>query len=286
MIKFAYLIVAVTLICACEKVVTLDLDERDPRIVVDALLTNENTTHYVKLTKTSKYTFKYTPAMAEVEKGATVIITDNTGLTDTLTEVSPGNYATHIGKMQGVVGRSYKIDIYTTAGKHFTSNMEEMVDVPKIDSIYFERDKNDISPENPKQYKFRIYCNMHDPANVENYYLRSVSYYWAKQWHDNIQWNWVFNDKYFNGLYLQKTMIQENYGGVDWIFRLNQYSLNKNAYKFWLQVHLQTMETDSDLTNTSVPLIGNVYNANNPSDYTLGYFQVSAKTTAEVHINK
>jgi hypothetical protein len=35
-----------------------------------------------------------------------------------------------------------------------------------------------------------------------------------------------------------------------------------------------------------VPLYGNVYNANNPNDYALGYFQVSAVASKEILIGK
>lgn len=269
----------------CEEVINLDLPNRDSNIVVDGLITNESALFTIKLTKTTKYSFKYDPLKVEYEKEALVIITDNTGIIDTLSEIYPGNYRTHISGIKGIIGRSYKIDIFTKEGKHYVSDMEEMLDVPKFDSIYFVRDYNDKLEGSTSSYKYIIYTNMHEPGNTTNYYLRSISYYWSDQWHDNIQWNWVFNDKYINGKYLQKDIISEGYGGKNWRLKLSQYSLTKRAYDFWNLIHEQTQSGDG-YANSSVPLIGNVYNADDPNDFALGYLQVSAKTTAEVYINR
>jgi len=280
LIKFIILLT----LCGCEQIINPDLPERDPRLVVSGLITNEKSFYYIYLTRTTKYTFKYDLKNEVFETGASVIVSDNEGNSDTLNEISPGNYRTHKNKLQGVIGRSYQLNITTVNGKRFQSDMEEMVDVPKIDSIYFERDKNKRSPDNPDYYLYDIYIDWHEPGNETNYYLRSMSYFWSGQWHDNVQWNWVFNDKYINGNFLQKDNVNESYGGIYWTFKLNQYSLTKRAYDFWNLVHEQTQEGDSP--GSAVPLIGNIFNVDDPNDYALGYFQVSALTAASIYINK
>jgi hypothetical protein len=40
------------------------------------------------------------------------------------------------------------------------------------------------------------------------------------------------------------------------------------------------------VTNAAIPLFGNVYNANSPDEYALGYFQVSAYVSKTVFINE
>ena len=284
--SIVYILFIVLLFYSCEKIVNMDLPERNSRLVIDGLITNEDTTYYVKLTKTTKYNYKYQISNIDFETGALVIISDDYGNIDTLGEISSGIYCTHKTKIIGEIGRSYKVEIYTQAGKHYQSNMEKMPDVPLFDSIYYSRDQNVRDPENSTNYLFDVYVDWQDPSNVKNYYLRSMSYYWSNQWHDNVQWNWVFNDKFFDGLYMKKDIINESYGGYNWWLRISQYSLTKEAYDFWYLVHQQTMEAGDDLANTTVPLIGNVYNAANPDDYALGYFQVSAKTTAQIFVGK
>ena len=48
----------------------------------------------------------------------------------------------------------------------------------------------------------------------------------------------------------------------------------------------QLYPPDDGVVSSSVPLIGNVYNIENPDDYALGYFQVSGKDVAQVYINR
>lgn len=273
------------ILISCEEVVNLNLPDNNPRLVIEGLITNQNEPYYVKISHTSDYEYKYTAAKNNFEQNSIVIISDNEGNTDTLEEKSPGIYSSHISKIKGEVGRSYQLEIYTVEGKHYKSTPEIMPEVPKIDKIYFERDKSIKSPSNPDYYLYDIFIDWHDPSDCDNYYLRTMSYYWQNTWHDNIQWNWVFNDKYFNGQFLERDLINESYGGYNWKFRITQYSLTKNAYNFWLLVHQQTYENDNIYSNNSVPLIGNIYNVDNPNDYAIGYFQASAKTIAEVLIN-
>ena len=274
------------MVCACRKVIQLDLPLRDPCLVVNGLFTNDSTSYIVTLSRTTKYDFTYNPTSQDFEGGAVVVVSDNVGNIDTLKEISTGTYKTDSTKIEGIIGRGYKIDIYTQEGQHFKSNFEVMHAVPKIDSIYFVRDQNDRSTDNSAYYKFMVYVDWHDPAEMSNYYLWNVSYFWSNQWHNNILWNWVFNDKYINGNFVKKDLVQSDYGGYNWTFKLSQYSLSENAYNFWNLVHEQTQLSGDGIANSTQPLFGNVFNADNPNDYALGYFQVSAKTTATVYITK
>jgi hypothetical protein len=283
--KIIYIAAAILVCCSCEEVINLDLPVRNQRLVIEGLITNAAGPYFVKLSRTTRYNYVYDPSTIEYEKGARVILFDDLGNTDTLSEVSQGIYQSHTSIIIGIIGRSFSVDIKTLDGKHYRSDFEEMPDVPAIDSIYFERDTSNRSPDNPAYYLYDIYVDWHDPADVNNYYLRSMSYFWDNQWHDNVQWNWVFDDKYFNGRFIEKDLVNEAYGGYNWMFRISQYSLTEKAYQFWLLVHQQTMGADNDYSNTSVPLIGNVYNVDNSNDYALGYFQVSAKTTRDIFIN-
>jgi hypothetical protein len=212
-----------------------------------------------------------------------VIVSDNAGAIDTLLEVSPGNYKTSV--INGTVGNVYRLEIFTSGGQHYKSDPEEMLATPQIDSFYFERDYNDHGTY-ANTHRFYSYIDWKDPASEENYYLRKYSYYWDNSWHDNIEWKWVMSDKYFDGLNMQKYIVSQGYGGTNWYIYLDQYSLTKRAYDFWQIVQEQTTNAENDLTNISAPLIGNIRNVNDPDDYALGYFQVSAKVRVSVYINK
>ena len=270
----------------CREIIELDIPNTEPRIVIDGLITNQPGPYSVKLSKSAKYSFQYNIVDQPSISNALVILKDDLGNIDTLAESSQGVYHTDSSGIVGIIGCSYAIEIYTSEDGNWISNFEKMYPIPKIDSIYFERDKTDVSEDNPGYYKYSVFVDWNDPIDEQNYYLRNVSYYWSDKWHTNINWNWVFSDKYFNGQHVQKSLLQEDYGGKPFKIRLRQYSLTPDCYKFWNLVHEQTQLTDEFVTNSSIPLYGNVYNIDQPDEFALGYFQVSAVDEAIVNINR
>lgn len=270
-------------ICSCEEKIALDLRQSDPHLVVEGLITDEDTSYYVAISNTTKYSFKYSPNNASRESGAIVIISDNQGIVDTLAEVSEGVYKTN--HIKGKVGSSYLLEIWTKTGGHYKTDYEEMLPTPEIDSFYFERDKEDWN--SAYSYAITFYLNWQDPPDENNYYLWQYRYYWNGQWHDNEEWKWVLSDKYFNGFHNNRYELYTGYGGKDWSISFCQYSLSKDAFDFWQIVQKLTQEASGDeLSNISAPLIGNIKNLNNPDEYVLGYFQVSAKRRISLYINE
>ena len=227
---------------SCVDVINLDLPEKDKRLVVEGGITSWDTVYTVKLSKTSKYNFKINSSSEETETGAIVIISDNLGSADTLLEQSDGIYNSKPGNISGEVGRSYKLDIYTKAGKHYTSYAEEMPEVPKIDSIYFERDYQDRKYQNA--YRNRIYLDWQDPSGVSNYYLQHITYFWGGVWHKESEWNQLLNDNIFNGEYVRKYQAFSEYDVLGFYIRVTRYSLTKRAFEFWNLLNQQLYPSD------------------------------------------
>ena len=269
---------------SCINTINLDLPEKDKRLVVEGIVTDWDTVYTVRLSKTSKYSFRMNDASNEMENGAIVIISDNMSNSDTLNEVQSGIYQTSPFHIHGEVGRSYKLDIFTVLGKHYTSAPEVMVRSPKIDSIYFERDYND--KHSAYTYKNSIYIDWQDPADTTNYYLHHFSYFWNKQWHPENEWNRLFSDNMFNGQYLSKYIASTEYDGYGFYARITRYSLSKRAFEFWNILNQQLYPPEDGVVNSSVPLIGNVYNVKDSNDFALGYFQVSGKNVTQVYIDR
>src|SRR5271157_4691877 len=115
------IIVFLFFVIGCNKVIQLNLPSENPRLVVNGLITNDTTLliapSYVVLSISSQYIFKDTTP--DYETGAKVILTDNIGNIDTLPEVENGRYDINHNIIIGVVGRGYKIDIYTKEGQHY-----------------------------------------------------------------------------------------------------------------------------------------------------------------------
>ncbi len=118
------------LLSGCEKVVNIDLNETEARLVVEGWIYNDAGPHRVELTQTTSY---FKPEGSPRVSGAVLIISDNQGQIDTLQETTPGKYET--GHLVGVPGRTYKLKI-SHEGKEYSAETYLPPVVP-IDSLGF-----------------------------------------------------------------------------------------------------------------------------------------------------
>lgn len=158
--RITLVVVFATLITtSCSEKIDLKLKDSEPRIVIEGWLSDKPGPYFVGVTKSRLFSdnnqFEGIPA-------ATVIISDDAGNIDTLTE-SPlaGIYQTNF--IQGTVGRTYRLDV-TAEGTTYTSicKMNPPVD---IDSIV-------ITPETNFQGEIELDAEMYvrDPSGVKNFY--------------------------------------------------------------------------------------------------------------------
>jgi hypothetical protein len=268
---------------SCTKSIDLDLPLRNPRLVVEGIITNEDTSYTVKLSNTTKYKYSYDKAAINYETGATVVISDNIGNYDTLKENPAGIYTSNPSHLKGTIGRNYYLDILTKDGRHYQSKPETMLNVPKIDSIYFTRNRNDHSPTYPSAYRYTVYIKLQDPKNLDNYYMQITSYYWNNTWQAKSQWNTIFNDFSIDGRLINK-IADQGYSNGTFFVKVNLYALNKSNYDFWNTLYQQRYSNQDGEVDLLVPLVGNIFNVNDPNDYAIGYFQVSATSSSMVYV--
>ena len=95
------------LIVSCEKVIDIDLNTAPNKVVIEGIINDQPGPYFVKLTKTVG--FSQPNNSLPLISGALVVIRDNTGIVDTLSETQPGIYAT--SKIVGVSGRTYEMNI-------------------------------------------------------------------------------------------------------------------------------------------------------------------------------
>jgi len=93
----------------CKKVLTnFDINDSQPQIVVEGLVTDSATVHYVRLSYSADF---YSAEKTKYIDNASVYISDNQGFTDTLKYDTNGYYRT--GKWAGIPGNTYYLDIYS-----------------------------------------------------------------------------------------------------------------------------------------------------------------------------
>jgi hypothetical protein len=100
---------------ACEKEIKIDLNSTNPQIVIQGNITDKSGPYFVKINKTVNFSDNNNyPAVSN----ALVVISDNTGIIDTLKETQTGVYQTQ--KTVGQAGRSYQLRIVAD-GKEYNA---------------------------------------------------------------------------------------------------------------------------------------------------------------------
>ncbi|KFF23387.1 DUF4249 domain-containing protein [Chryseobacterium vrystaatense] len=118
-----FIILTLFLVTSCEKEIDLDLDDKSGNIVIEGNVTNQPGPYFVRITKSVAFTENnHYPAVSDAQ----VILSDNTGQTETLQYVGDGKYKTTA--FTGVTGRTYTLTIQAE-GKQYTaqSSMPEVV---------------------------------------------------------------------------------------------------------------------------------------------------------------
>lgn len=129
-------------------------------LVVNALITNENKRHEVRLTRPYRFD-EDTPIP---EENATVSIDDGEQRF-AFTEVKPGTYTSNIA-FAAEIDKPYSLLITTENGRSYSSNtMQLPVANTTIDALYAERTTNDDDEEG-----MGIFVDTFDPSRESQYY--------------------------------------------------------------------------------------------------------------------
>lgn len=151
---------ATIIFCSCTEKIDLKIKDSEPQLVIEANVSDKPGPYFVILSKSRLYNENndFTGV-----SGAQVVISDNAGNADTLTETAPGIYTTNT--LQGTAGRVYQIKV-TTEGITYESvcTMRNPVD---IDSLFVREDVG-LDGNTFKEARVRFT----DPAGVENFYRR------------------------------------------------------------------------------------------------------------------
>ena len=152
---FVSLIILGCLTISCKKVVHLELNTSSSSIVIQGNIYDHAGPFVVKISRSVNF---YDPSTYPAVTGAKVIISDNLGHIDQLTERLPGIYVTSI--LLGIPHTTYNLKANIDGQTYSASStMPEAVD---ISAITFQKSLfgKDIYPG----------INFADPPNISNYY--------------------------------------------------------------------------------------------------------------------
>lgn len=254
---------------SCREMIELDLPQQQPKLVVEAELNNHRGPHLVHLSLTADYFSKEElPAVED----ARVIISDNTGLRDTLVQANPGLYVSTA--LNGEIGRTYTLHIDWNGDRYESSGrlLEEAV----IDSLNYR-----YFPQNPFfQEGYYIFFFGRVPPDRTNYFrfkvFKNDSLY-------NNRTDLLVQDDQFLPDTLENIRFSYPFETGDTV-RLEMYTLNQDMYQYYRELITLLFNDGGLFSPPPQNPASNIRNLTDPDNPPLGYFQVASVTTGTIVI--
>lgn len=231
---------------SCTKVIDIDLNKSNPRYIIEGEITNAETSQTVHITRSVNFSDenKY-PAVTN----AIVIISDNAGNTDTLTQDQPGYYKT--AQLKGIPGRTYKMVVLVDGQKfEAVSTMPEPVQLDTLSVV----EQSSFG----KKIKAPI-ATFREPAGTGHYY-----YFMVYRNHHRVKTIYIDNDQTNDGTVFQRFLpdADSSYNPGDKVC-VDLQSITKEVYDYYFSLQ-QTIEQSSATPANPVTNISGVN--------VLGYF--------------
>ncbi len=151
---FTAILLLVTAITSCQKVIDIDLNKKEPKIVIEGGISDQPGPYLIRVSKTVNFDESNEfPAVS----GALLVLHDDMNNSETLSETAPGEYITT--SLQGVAGRTYTLEVTVNAVTYTSvSYLSPAVDIDSLtieESFWGERQVN---------------IHLKDPVETENFY--------------------------------------------------------------------------------------------------------------------
>ncbi len=254
---------------SCEKVIDVNLQNGEPRLVVEASINwyadTNGSEQRIKLSTTTDYFSNTIPPVS----GATVYITNSSSQIFTfLEEETPGIYKCH--DFIPFVGENYTLTVIYQ-GETYTAT-ETLLNTPTVKRVEQKNDGGILGNEIEVKFFFD------DLANETNYYfIRIDDPYKVIPEYGVLEDRFFQNNEMF-GLYFSEDLKT----GDNLKFTINGVSRNYYNYMNILLAQTGSNSMGPFSTPTSTTR-GNVVNQTNFNNFALGYFRLS-KTEVEEYV--
>jgi len=246
-------VLTLLLLNSCQKVINVDLNDAAPRIVIEGLINDRRGPYNVSISRSGSY---FDQPVLPTVSNAIVIITDNTGIIDTLIEPFKGVYVTR--KTRGFSGRTYHLKVLADNMEYDgTSSILNHVNIDSITLVKSDIQRFDFGSNDQNKVHYEIHCFFKDPPD-KNYYRVRV----FRNDSINTAAYRLYDDQYTNG---QETELRVSNAEAGSTYRIDLESLDKSTYNYY--------RTLADLIYSN-PIFGSTpANPNsNLSNGALGYF--------------
>jgi hypothetical protein len=323
-IKSVITLIAVCTFCTCIDPYVPKLGDYESLLVVDGLVTNEDRSYEVHLTRS----FQAIDSPPVYEENATVYVTDDLGNEFHFMYTGNGSYKSDSTLFSGSTGRTYKLHVITGDQDEYESDPCYLQQVPQIDSLYFQKDEQLFNNNTeqlegvsvyldskwtdndqyyrwsydetwkfkvpfPKKFDFIYDKNGHDTYQPISYQGRIVPVKEIKEfcWKNN-QSGEVTVSTNLNGQAGKLIKQPINFIAseksdrllIQYSILVNQYSISKSEYEFWNNLKKVNETTGDILARQPYSVTGNLHNLKNPDERVLGFFKVSGLSQKRIYI--
>lgn len=247
------LLLILLFLSSCEKVLDLNLDKTQPKIVIESIFTDQNLRHIVSIS----YTANFDADNARIPvTGAIVTLVEENGPTLTFTEPNPGNYSS--SRYKGKPGKKYTLNV-TVKGTTYsaTSTMPMPVEIKSLNQaeLNFFNERRKI-----------IQVNYKDPAGIPNFYFNRVFVNGKRR--DNFS---LESDRFNDGKEVNNNIyIDEPDLVVGDEVRIQMLTIDENVYRYLFSI--------TQITGNGGPPTAPANPNSNFNNGALGYFSASTST--------
>jgi hypothetical protein len=299
LIYFQFLLI---LLAACEEYYTPKIDDINGQLVVDAVLTNDSSINYVRLTTTRGY---YNEKESFPVLDAEVILIDKNGVILKGTEIATGSF---IFNTVPEIGNSYKLSI-RTRDNTYESKTVTMPPLPKILNAYsgdvakntyeYNTWNNGVMSFNYKGHNIYIDLPVTDSLAYYRFSTRSVLE-WYPIKGNGCGWSSIYESKfdiaklknftqadtikehpltwlsYDRDYYVfNKLLSDENYPR-GWVIIVDQFGTSKDSYEFHEKLNSQFAADGSFFDRIPGQIDGNISCLTDPSKKAYGFFDLNS----------
>lgn len=218
-----FLISIIAVLSSCTKVIDIDLNEADPKFVIEANYTAEDSTVRVQLSLTANY-FDNNPSTTI--DNLVVVITDHLGNSQTVPFVSNGYY--ELTNYIPIFNTNYTMTVQYD-GVIYTANsiMNPPVPLEEITYEYYPAFFG-LDPG--------YVCNLrfNDPAGIENYYIIATSLNHVEE--NKLTDLYLQNDDYSDGNLVERPLFREEFVQEGDTVEIELRSVDKEVYGYFSEI--------------------------------------------------
>jgi hypothetical protein len=213
---------------SCQKVINIDLNSSSPRIVVEAIISDQPGPYFVKLSKTVN--FDEITQIPPVTNATVEISDSSSGKNETLTELQEGIYTTSL--LKGIPEHKYRLKIITDSQVY--EAVSEMPDPVGFIKLNINREvENQSTPAGGRTgqtFRYRVNYEINDPAKHTNYY-RFVVFHKNRK----ISSRRVISDQFHNGKIIADDFVLHD--SIDFdpgdTIKIELQNIDKNTFNFF-----------------------------------------------------